>query len=348
MTEPIGVTSGTLTVLETVRQLYNFIESIIDAPNVLARAKVDLRMTVEVLEDMSQYVAGRGTKTQNQDAPLSSVLAECLLKCNALRLLLHDLVKKTGGLSILDRTRLALKEDSIEKLRNDISSARECLVVALSSLILTASTNSYEAIMDYQQQASSATDKIKQRMEEIQVAMRVLGTQIGEDVRKSLIEETLTLKERLRLCEESVNLIQDHAKYKSVVGDIKSGEAARAFAGVATNRLQGGVDQTFGDSDLGPRSITFMGAGDTDAVLGFFQHAGEQARSALDSGDQPANLPRLGVVFPQLQSPSTGPWQATQLSLPEHTATSQYVVERVSSSDIHDRREKSESRKKHH
>lgn len=57
---------------------------------------------------------------------------------------------------------------------------------------------------------------------------------------------------------------------------MKTAESAKVFAGVATKELGGGVDQKFGDSDIGSQGVVFMGAGDTEAMLGFFGQAGNQ------------------------------------------------------------------------
>ncbi|KAL2832924.1 hypothetical protein BDW59DRAFT_138909 [Aspergillus cavernicola] len=280
MAEPLGITSGVLAVLGAVKQLYGFIENIADAPVEVERAKSDLGTTVEVLEELRKYLDGRKTDTPLQNTSLGPVLSRCLLKCEALRVLLNGLVKHSGKFSLWDRARLVLKKDNIEELRKDISSARESLAVALSSLILVKSTNSHEAIKKCQDEASKATENIKNRMQEIQTTIKVVGKRLDEETKKSLDDQDLALREHLRLCEESIATIQKQARYKSEFGAIKTAEGAKAFAGIATKQLQGGVDQKFGDSDLGARSITFMGAGDTDAMLGFFR----QTDSASQTG----------------------------------------------------------------
>jgi hypothetical protein len=136
MVEPIGILSGALTVLETSRQLYNFIENIADAPDVIRSAKADLRMMVEVLEDLKQLVSHKRGNTLPNDASVS--LQICLEKCRELQALLSGLVDHTssGRFSIGSWTRVARRKSDIENLRRDIGSGRESLAVALGSLNL--------------------------------------------------------------------------------------------------------------------------------------------------------------------------------------------------------------------
>jgi hypothetical protein len=125
-------------VLETSRQLYSFIENIADAPDVITSAKADLRMMLEVLEDLKKHVSHRNTGTLSHDASVSFVLQICLEKCKELQVLLSGLVdhSSSGRFSIRSRTRVALKKNDIEDLRRDITSGRESLAVALGSLNL--------------------------------------------------------------------------------------------------------------------------------------------------------------------------------------------------------------------
>jgi hypothetical protein len=138
MGEPIGILSGTLTLLEAARQLYQFIEKVADAPDVITSAKADFHMMVEVLEDLKQHASLRTGKPTAQDVSMAFVLQSCLEKCMELQTLLSDLVhhSSSGKLSIRDRTRVALKKNDIDDLRRDISSGRESLAVALGSLNL--------------------------------------------------------------------------------------------------------------------------------------------------------------------------------------------------------------------
>jgi hypothetical protein len=141
--------------------------------------------------------------------------------------------------------------------------------------------------------------------------------------------------------------VHEQARYKSEFGNITSGEAARTFAGIATKQLQGGVDQRFGDSHLGAQSVTFMGAGDTAAMLGFFEQTSVQRAYAVGGDGQTRDLPRFEVILPQMQSASGNRRASAPPALPESTATPQFIVERVPSRED-DRRERIIDRGRHH
>jgi hypothetical protein len=163
-----------------------------------------------------------------------------------------------------------------------------------------------------------------------------------------LNNQSAALKEHLRLCEESINLVREQARYRSEFGNITSGDAARTFAGVATKQLQGGVDQKFGDSHLGAQSVTFMGAGDTTAMLGFFEQANVRRTYAVGGDGQTRDLPRFEVILPQMQSASGNRRASAPQALPESTTTPQFIVERVPPREEDDCRERIIDRGRHH
>jgi hypothetical protein len=117
---------------------------------------------------------------------------------------------------------------------------------------------------------------------------------------------------------------------------------------VATKQLQGGVDQKFGDSDLGAQSVTFMGAGDTAAMLGFLERANVQRTYAVGGDGLTRGLRRLEVILPQMQSASGNRRASAPQALPESTATPQFIVERVPSREEDDCREGIIDRGRHH
>jgi NACalpha-BTF3-like transcription factor len=210
------------------------------------------------------------------------------------------------------------------------------------------STNSHNAITQYHEQATRTAEGFKHRVQEIQTTLSVMGSRIDQDTERILDKQSATLKEHLKLCEESINLVREQARYKSEFGNVKTGEAARSFLGVATKQLQGGVDQKFGDSDLGAQSVTFMGAGDTAAMLGFFEQANVQRVYAVGGDGQPRDLPRFEVILPQMQPASGNRRASAPQALPESTATPQFIVERVPSREEEDRRERIIDRGRHH
>jgi hypothetical protein len=71
-------------VLGTARQVYNFIENIADAPDVITSAKADLRMMVEVWEELKKHAGHKKGNTLSHDASVSFVLQICLEKCKEL------------------------------------------------------------------------------------------------------------------------------------------------------------------------------------------------------------------------------------------------------------------------
>ncbi|RDW84023.1 uncharacterized protein DSM5745_04349 [Aspergillus mulundensis] len=333
MAEPLGIVSGIIAVLGAAKQLYKVIEGIADAPDVLERAKFDVRMTVEILESLHKHLGGPTADIGQQYPDLSPVLSRCKLKCDALKYLLGRSAKNSDKISLGDRMRLALKEEDIEDLRMDISLARESLALALSSLVLYApvlfptngevprltfscysvtSTNSHDAIERYQGEASKTMQDITDRMNKIQITIEVMGNDLGEEKRRRLADRDLALREHLSLCRESANNVEEHARYKSEFGNTNAAQEARLFAGIATQHLHGGVDQRFGDSNLGARSITFMGAGDTDAVLGFFQQGSHHVGGSAVS-DHGASTPEVNLTR----------WPAySQRALPSNAAVS--------------------------
>jgi hypothetical protein len=193
-----------------------------------------------------------------------------------------------------------------------------------------------------------AAGSIKQRLQEIETTLSVMGGRIDQNTERILDKQSATLKEHLKLCEESVNLVREQARYRSEFGNITSGEAARTFVGVAIQQLQGGVDQRFGDSHLGAQSVTFMGAGDTAAMLGFFERASVQRAYAVSGDGQTRDLPRFEVILPQIQAASNNRRASTPQALPESTATPQFIVERVPSKEEDDRRERIIDPGRHH
>ncbi|KAL2793006.1 hypothetical protein BJX66DRAFT_233027 [Aspergillus keveii] len=307
-------------------------------------------MMVEVLEDLKKHVSHRKMSTLSHDASVSFVLQICLEKCKELQALLSGLVdhSSSGRFSIRSRTRVALKKNDIEDLRRDISSGRESLAVALGSLNLVTSTNSHDAIARYHDQATKTTDAIKQRVQEIQTTLSVMGSRLDQETERILNNQSAALKEHLRLCEESIKLVREQARYRSEFGNITSGDAARTFAGVATKQLQGGVDQKFGDSHLGAQSVTFMGASDTAAMLGFFERANVQTAYAVGGDGQTRDLPRFEVILPQIQSVSGHRRASAPQALPESTSTPQFIVERVPSRERDVRKERIIDRGRHH
>jgi gas vesicle protein len=209
------------------------------------------------------------------------------------------------------------------------------------------SMNSHDAITRYHDQATRTTDAIKQRVQEIQTTLSVMGSRLDQETERVLNNQSAALKEHIKLCEESVNLVREQARYRSEFGNITSGEAARTFAGVATEQLQGGVDQKFGDSNLGAQSVTFMGAGDTAAMLGFFEQANLQRTYAVGGDGQTRDLPRFEVILPQMQAASGTRRASAPQALPETTAMPQFFVERVPAREKDDRRERITDRGRH-
>ncbi|KAB2573528.1 hypothetical protein DBV05_g7847 [Lasiodiplodia theobromae] len=117
---------------------------------------------------------------------------------------------------------------------------------------------------------------ISEDIQGIDTAVKVLGSRMDELNKKNLEDRKSALADFQKLCEASVAAVQKEARYKSVFGDMKTAESAKVFAGVATKELRGGVDHTFGDCDIGSRGMVFMGAGDNEAMLGFFGQARNQ------------------------------------------------------------------------
>lgn len=114
---------------------------------------------------------------------------------------------------------------------------------------------------------------IGQDIQDINATIKVLGRRIDEEERKNLEYRRSALEDFQKLCEASVAAVQKKARYKSRYGDMTTEESSIFFAGVVTKELRGGVDQKFGNCGVGIRSTAFIGAGDTDAVLGFFGQA---------------------------------------------------------------------------
>jgi hypothetical protein len=69
------------------------------------------------------------------------------------------------------------------------------------------SSNSHDAITQYHEQATKTTEAIKQRVQEIQTTLSVMGSRLDQDTERILNNQSAALKEHLKLCEESINLV---------------------------------------------------------------------------------------------------------------------------------------------
>lgn len=136
MSDPLSITSSILTVIEAAKQLYDFVERIKGAPDVLEKSKSDLLLTVKTIEALYKYVYGRLQESLLQESVLRPVLDRCTQTCEALQTLLNSLVRHSDHVSFWDRTRLARSGDDIEECRKDISYARESVTIVVGSLTL--------------------------------------------------------------------------------------------------------------------------------------------------------------------------------------------------------------------
>lgn len=136
MSDPLSITSSILTVIGAAKQLYDFVERIKGAPDVLEKSKSDLLLTVKTLKALYKYVDGRPQESLMQETVLRPVLDRCTQTCEALQTLLNSLVRHSDHVSFWERTRLARSEDDIEERRKDISYARESVTIVVGSLTL--------------------------------------------------------------------------------------------------------------------------------------------------------------------------------------------------------------------
>lgn len=143
--DPLSISASIAGLLQTVKSLYSFIDSISGAPETLTRAGDDLKSTDGILEDLHRYL-GRPPQAlpavqplTDQKSALSSVLPQFKNLCNDFHRKLESCVRHSAGASKLswtDRVMTVLKKGSIEKFQAEVSKARQILTLRVDMIAL--------------------------------------------------------------------------------------------------------------------------------------------------------------------------------------------------------------------
>ena len=138
MADPLSITASIIAVLSAVKSVYDAIDRVAKAPEVLTKASADLKDSGSVLEALRRYAEG-STETQpeiqgliNEKSSLASVLARHQKLCKDFREKLRkafDHFEEGGKLDWTDQIFVSLKQTAIQQFREEIS--RNTAVISL-------------------------------------------------------------------------------------------------------------------------------------------------------------------------------------------------------------------------
>lgn len=81
--------------------------------------------------------------------------------------------------------------------------------------------------------------------------LQELSDETSEVLEKTLRDQEATLKEQLRLCEESRAAADAQARYKQEYGNTKAGDSSRNLQVLDLDKVQGSFEQRYGDTTIG-------------------------------------------------------------------------------------------------
>lgn len=145
MSDPLSISAGIVGLLQAVKSLYGFIDSIKDAPETLTRAGDDLKLSDSVLEDLHRYLEASPQdlpavhELTGQKSALSLVLPQFKKLCSDFHKKLGICVRHSAEGSKLrwtDRVMTSLKKGSIEKFQAEVSRNRQILSLRVEMITL--------------------------------------------------------------------------------------------------------------------------------------------------------------------------------------------------------------------
>ncbi|KAL1639164.1 hypothetical protein SLS58_008251 [Diplodia intermedia] len=276
MPDPLSISASIVALSQVVRTLYDFIDSIKDAPETLTRAGDDLKSAESVLEDLNHYLESYGQTTPalqaltDQKSALNSIIPQFKKLCDGFHKMLNSCVRHSAEGSKLawsDRVMTSLKKGNIEKFRAEVSKARQLISLRVDMIsLLQNSLNSEQsnvAIQNFQRKNETTMATVVQQLADLDTTMaklQELSDESSEAVEKALRDQEAALKEQLRLCEENRVASVSQLRFKQEFGDTKAGDNARNLQVLDLDEARGSFEQKYGNTDIGNGTWSAQGA----------------------------------------------------------------------------------------
>ncbi|KKY27143.1 hypothetical protein UCDDS831_g00888 [Diplodia seriata] len=272
MSDPLSISASIVALSQVVRTLYDFIDSIKDAPETLIRARDDLKSAESILEDLNHYLESYGQTIPavqaltGQKSALRSILPHFKKVCDDFHKKLDSCVRHSAEGSILawtDRVMTSLKKGSIKKFRAEVSMARQLISLRVDMISLLNSEQSTAAIHNYQRKNETTMASIVQQLADLNIIVKrlqELSDESSEAVEKALRDQEAALKEQLRLCEENRVAAVSQVRFKQEFGDTKAGDNARNLQVLDLDETMGSFEQKYGNTDIGNGTWSAQGA----------------------------------------------------------------------------------------
>ncbi|OJD34096.1 nacht and ankyrin domain protein [Diplodia corticola] len=282
MPDPLSISAGIVGLLQAVKSLHDFMNSMNDAPETLTRARDDLKSTESVLEDLRQYLEMHAQTPPaakaltDQKSALSSVLPQFEKLCRDFHKKLDSCVRRSAEGSKLawtDRVVASLKKGSIEKFREEVSKARQLISLRVDMVSLLNAEQNTAALHDFQHKNETTMASIIQQLGEIDISMRKfqeLSDESSEAMEKALRDQEVALKEQLLLCEENRVAADSRVRHEQDFGNTKAGDNARNLQILDLDKVKGSFKQKYGSLEIGNGTWSAQGAASATMVERFF------------------------------------------------------------------------------